>query len=95
VEKLSSLRLHLTELEPARLAAPAQAGEYEDALVAKLAALFCLDAQIVQTLAKPRPPSFKPANPLQLPGAGPSTITYSISGCAQSAELKSPRSQAA
>jgi hypothetical protein len=27
-------------------------------------------------------------------GAGPSAITYSISGCAHSAELKSPRSQA-
>src|SRR2546426_1198185 len=42
-----------------------------------------------------RQPSAMPARPVQLPGAGPSAITYSISGCAHSAELKSPRSQAA
>ena len=30
------------------------------------------------------------AAPLQLPGSGPSTITYSISEAAHSSELKSP-----
>src|SRR5205809_690186 len=36
-----------------------------------------------------------PASPVQVPGEGPPTITYSISGCAHSAGLGVPRSQAA
>src|SRR5439155_16365468 len=36
-----------------------------------------------------------PASPVQLPGSGPPTTTYSMSGCAHSAELWSPRSQSA
>src|SRR4051812_4890083 len=36
-----------------------------------------------------------PANPVEVPGLGPSANTYSISGSAHSAELKSPRSLAA
>src|SRR5207249_1087830 len=42
-----------------------------------------------------RQPCAIPTSPVQLPADGPPTITYSISGCAQSNDLKSPRSQAA
>jgi ketosteroid isomerase-like protein len=45
-------------------------------------------------LRKSRVPSTIPAKPVQLPGSGRSATTYSISGCAHSAEPNSPRSHA-
>ena len=44
-----------------------------------------------QVLSQSRKASAIPANPVEPPGAGPSASTYSISGCAHSAEVKSPR----
>ena len=43
---------------------------------------------------RPRSRAIRQDRPVEPPGAGPSAATYSISGCAHSAELKSPRSQA-
>jgi hypothetical protein len=44
---------------------------------------------------KSRKPSLIPATPVQRPGVGPSANANSISGCAHSTELQSPRPQAA
>src|SRR5438128_2637488 len=58
--------------------------------------MFCTSTRgSSQLSAMSRQASATPASPVQRPGEGPSAITYSISGCAHSAELKSPRSQAA
>ena len=95
VEQARPLCLHLAELQPARRAAPARDIQHEDTLTVELAVLHVFDPKVVPGAQKLVPASASSASPVRLNGAGPSTSTYSISGCAHSLELKSPRSQAA
>ena len=87
MEKVCSPRPHLSKVQSACLAAAAVVDEHEHALVVELT-YSCGSARYsAQALSQLRKPSAMPANPAQLPGAGPSATTYSISGCAHSAEL--------
>ena len=89
------LRPHLSEFDAVRLAAPAQTGEYQDPLVIEVAALLRLDPVSLPRAQDANAALFQAGQPPPAAGCGPSTITYSISGCAHPTQLKSPRSQAA
>jgi hypothetical protein len=95
VQDRRSVSLHLPDVQPARLASPAEVVEDEEMLIIELDVLVRLDARSSHGFRMLRMVSAIATRPLQLPGSGPSTITYSISGSAHSTELKSPRLQAA
>ena len=95
MEHARELRFGLSDVEAARLAVPAGAGEYEDTGVVELAKLVARIRNPANALSQSRKASASPACPLQLPGSGPSANTNSISGSAQSTDLSSPRSQPA
>jgi hypothetical protein len=67
----------------------------DNPLLVELPVLLRLDANPSQALSRGRQAAAMPASPVQLPGSMPSAMTNSISGWAQSVELKSPCSQAA
>jgi hypothetical protein len=95
VEDIGSVRCDLPDLEPARPAAPSPMCEHEDALAVELTELVRLDPELLPR-TDPRPRPLRQAGqPSPLAWRRPSAITYSISGCAHSTELKSPRSQSA
>jgi hypothetical protein len=93
IEHVRRVRSRRAKRKPTCLAAPAEPRENQYARFAELAILVPFDSNSSQALTHARKPSGD--SPVQLPGSGPSTTTYSISVCAHSNELKPPRSRAA
>jgi len=84
--KRGDLPLSRIKLDAAGLAAPAAVAEHEHALVVKRANLLN-DSPMCIPSAESSPATLAiAARPFQVPGVGPPAMTYSISGCAHSAE---------
>jgi hypothetical protein len=90
VEHVRDARLQLGNVQAAHLAAAAPAREHEHSPRVDLAVLLRFETEVLPGVAKAVPvpqPSDNSASPVQRPGAGPSVMTNSMSGCAQSAEV--------
>src|SRR4051794_32495689 len=87
MEQVRPLHLYIPDLQPARLAAPAQVHKHEHLLVVESAVLSAVGVQILKGALGFAPRLGHRTTPVQLPGVGPSAATNSMSGCAHSLEL--------
>jgi hypothetical protein len=84
----------LADVNSARFAVPFGVRKHEDTLVIEFTVVVGDSTEALPGPQNSRQPSAIPARPVQLPAAGLSARTNSISGCAHSTEPnQSPRSQ--